>query len=387
MKRFIFLLLSLLTTLGGMADTGGKFSINGTLSTDSLRFTKGKVTKVYLCREQDEKLIPVDSTIVKKNRFRFTGVAPALVEPYAITGFDNGAVRVFLEPGDIVIDPFDARFPVSARAHGTPANEVWKSYMDVNDLSVKKAQEAMQKAVSAHPEEAKSDKAFLPLQTAVYHSNILSAKSDVMNFVIQHNASPVALCIIRYDLLQVFAPKFAQTSMMRLLDPSLQKYPLYAEINNLIKASALKVGNEGPDFKAYTPEGKELQLSSLRGKYVLIDFWASWCAPCRREFPFMKEALKLSEGHDNFVVLSYSIDDKREAWLDCVKQNDLTHAHWLHVSTLKGWQSDAAKLYKVEAVPRTVLLNPNGQVVAFDLRGEEMVQKIKNILEGVETYE
>jgi len=383
----MILLLSLLTALGSMAGTAGKFTVSGTLTTDSLRFTKGRVTKVYLCREQGDKLVPVDSAKVRKGRFKFTGTAPALTEPYVITGFDNGAVRVFLEQGDIVVAPFDARFPVAARVHGTPANEVWGEYQSVCEAGMREAQQAMQQAVREHPGEAKSEKDFLPIQSAVFHANTLRAKIDIMDFVVRHNDSPVSLYIIRHDLLRVFAPKFAQTSMLRMLDPSLKQYPLYAEIDNLIKAAALKVGSEGPDFTAFTPEGKEVKLSSLKGKYVLLDFWASWCAPCRGEFPYLKEALALSQGKDNFVILSYSIDDKRDAWTGAISQNSLAHDHWIHVSTLNGWQSDAARLYNVKAIPRTVLLNPNGQVVAFDLRGEDMVEKIKNILEGVESYE
>ena len=383
----MILLLSLLTALGSMAGNAGKFTVSGTLTTDSLRSTRGKVTKVYLCREQDGKLVPVDSASVKKGRFKFTGTAPALVEPYAITGFDNGAVRLFLEPGNIVVTPFDARFPVAASVHGTPANEIWDEYQSARKASVSKGQQAMQQAINDHPQEARSDKEIQPIRSAAFYANRLRAKSDIMDFVVRHNDSPVSLYIIRHDLLKVFAPKFAQTSMLRMLAPALRQYPLYAEIDNLIKAAALKVGSEAPDFTAITPEGKEVKLSSLRGKYVLLDFWASWCAPCRREFPYVKEVLRLSQNHDNFVVLSYSLDDDRDAWIGCIQQNGLVHDHWIHVSKLNDRQSDAAKLYNVSAIPRTVLLNPNGQVVAFDLRGEDMVQKIKNILEGVESYE
>lgn len=94
-----------------------------------------------------------------------------------------------------------------------------------------------------------------------------------------------------------------------------------------------------------------------------------------------------SENKDNFVVLSYSIDDKRGEWIKCIEENALTHKNWIHISTLQGWSSPAVKLFNVTAVPRTVLLNPRGEVVAFDLRGEEMLAKVMRIMEGTEKYE
>jgi thiol-disulfide isomerase/thioredoxin len=162
---------------------------------------------------------------------------------------------------------------------------------------------------------------------------------------------------------------------------------MYKELVNQIRASQLAVGSLAPDIQGKTPEGKEVWLSDLKGKYILLDFWASWCAPCRREFPFLKQAMAHSENYDNFIILSYSIDKKEKDWLGAIEKNGLTHKNWLHISDLKGWNSPAGKLFNVEAVPRTILLNPKGEVIAFDLRGEEMLEKVKRIMEGVEKYE
>ena len=100
----------------------------------------------------------------------------------------------------------------------------------------------------------------------------------------------------------------------------------------------------------------------------------------------MKQALQLSEAKDNFVVLSYSIDNKKKEWTDCIAKNQLTHKNWLHISTLKGWSSDAVTLFNVTGVPYTALLNPDGKVIAFNLRGEELIIKLKRIMDGVEEY-
>ena len=148
-----------------------------------------------------------------------------------------------------------------------------------------------------------------------------------------------------------------------------------------MRAANLKVGAEAPDISGLTPEGEEVTLSDFRGKYVFIDFWASWCAPCRREIPYLKEALAYSDNSDDLVVLSYSIDSKRPDWINCIAKNELVHKNWIHISTLKGWNSEGVKLFSVKGVPFTALIDPEGNVVAFNLRGEEMVKKLKSIVD------
>lgn len=151
---------------------------------------------------------------------------------------------------------------------------------------------------------------------------------------------------------------------------------------NDLRAANLKEGSEAPDISGRTPDGKEVSLSDFRGKYVFIDFWASWCAPCRREIPYLKEALAYSEKSDNLVVFSYSIDNNMEDWVNCIEKSQLVHKNWMHVSVLKGWNSDGIRLFGVKGVPHTVLIDPDGNVVQFGLRGEEMVKKLKGIVDG-----
>ena len=134
-----------------------------------------------------------------------------------------------------------------------------------------------------------------------------------------------------------------------------------------------------PDFTLTTPEGKALALSSLRGKVVLIDFWASWCGPCRKENPNL---VKLYEKYKNkgFTILSVSLDDKEAAWKAAIEQDGLVWPN--HVSDLKGWQSPMtkAKVYRFNAIPHTVLVSKDGKILGVGLRGELLEQKIKSIL-------
>ena len=182
--------------------------------------------------------------------------------------------------------------------------------------------------------------------------------------------------------MRFFTPQVLEEVYLKSVPSELRKHPMYRELTNLVRAANLEVGKPAPDISGKTPDDKSLSLSDLKGKYVLIDFWASWCGPCRREFPVIKQALEEFNGKIPFTVLSYSIDSKKKDWVDCIQRNSLTHANWYHISTLQGWGSSDAKLYNVEAVPRTVLISPEGDIMAFDLRGEQLIAALRKISSG-----
>lgn len=142
-----------------------------------------------------------------------------------------------------------------------------------------------------------------------------------------------------------------------------------------IKKSLLP-GKIAPDFNQMDTSGKMVGLSSFRGRYVLVDFWASWCGPCRQENPNL---VKIYNRYKNkgFAVLSVSLDDKKENWLKAIKKDQLQQ--WAHVSDLKGWRNEAAVQYGIDAVPASMLLDPSGKIIAKDLRGEELEKKIQEL--------
>lgn len=386
--RFLSLfMIGLAVNLGMQAQENNTFSISGQMTQDSLRFTPKTIKKLYLQREVDGQQITIDSATVKNKKFHFKGKAPQNLEMCYISGFDNGSIALFLEPGKITINPFNAHFPVSATVTGTRSNEVLCAYQQLFEKYTDWSRNKMNEMYNALPEQIRNDeKAFAPYQRATFHANGIYYKTKVMRFVMDHIDSEASLFIINHNLFNVFTPKVLERQFLRSVPVHLRKSPIYKEMMNKIKAADLKVGNEAPDIAGITPEGKEINLSDLKGKYVLLDIWASWCGPCRREFPFLKQALQLSEAKDNFVVLSYSIDNKKKEWTDCIAKNQLTHKNWLHISTLKGWSSDAVTLFNVTGVPYTALLNPDGKVIAFNLRGEELIIKLKRIMDGVEEY-
>lgn len=145
----------------------------------------------------------------------------------------------------------------------------------------------------------------------------------------------------------------------------------------LNRAMRLMTGAVAPDFAQATPDGKELKLSALRGKYILLDFWASWCGPCRRENP---NVVRMYEEYKDkgFDILSISLDNAKDRWLQAIEQDKLT---WKHVSDLKGWQNEVAQLYEVQGIPKTFLIDPQGKIVATDLRGPSLEAKLKELLD------
>lgn len=128
------------------------------------------------------------------------------------------------------------------------------------------------------------------------------------------------------------------------------------------------IGQEAPDFKAMTPDGKSLSLSELRGKYVLLDFWASWCGPCRQENPNIVNAYKQFKDK-NFTILGFSLDNDEAKWKEAIKADGLT---WSHVSELKQWDAETARMYNINAIPASFLLDPQGKIIAKNLRGAEL---------------
>ena len=173
--------------------------------------------------------------------------------------------------------------------------------------------------------------------------------------------------------------------VFKLIDENLsKKYPGNSDVNRFHQAvdkmktqlGALRLGMEAPEINLPNPEGKSIALSSLRGKIVLIDFWASWCGPCRKEMPTVVAAYKKYKSK-GFEIYGVSLDKEMQPWKDAITKDGIT---WIQVSDLQFWNCVASKAYNVQSIPFTVLVDKEGKIIGKDLRGPALEAKLNEIL-------
>lgn len=367
MKR----ILSLLTLIVILISCTPKdeYVIKGTVSGKNL---DGIVITLY--DYDGNQMVKIDTAIVKNNKFEFKGkqedpiVYYALSDAQDVFGDIAMGVPVLVKNGKITMDIKDNE----VRIGGNNENNSYQAYVDLQRPVIKKLSELREQADDADEE------GILALQTE-YSALMEEARVNTVNYVFDNINNPLGEQIFTSSY-QLFT-KDQIKDVLSLANESFASHPLVVEIMSQLEPKGkLKQGTDFMDFTLPDTNGKNVSLSDYvgKGKYVLVDFWASWCRPCLMELPDLVDLYKELKEH-NFEIVGVSLDQDKESWINCIKEYNIT---WPQLSDLKGSNS-AAKPYDVTAIPYTVLIGPDGKIIADNLRGEqleEVIYQAMNIL-------
>lgn len=341
-----------------MASAQVNYTINGTVNG-----MDGK--KVYLNDTENNRAV-MDSATISNNTFTFKGTQPKAC--FASVSVGRIGTNVILENGTINVSLNNPR-----KATGTPTNDILDACNQKIDAFNDEFR-ALRKQASELKEEQKDEMAALEKKWDEISEKQLAVVKECINQNLNN--------IVAAYLLRMHESSLSSDEVTKILAEAspVMKESGYAQavIEHQKAVKRSEVGQKFTDFKMKDVNDKEVALSDYvgKGKYVLIDFWASWCGPCRKEMPHVKAAYEkfASKG---FEIVGVSLDSKKEAWMKGISDLGIT---WPQMSDLKGWQCEGAKIYGVRGIPATLLVDPNGVIIGKNLRGDDIEKKLNEVL-------
>ncbi len=318
------------------------------------------------------RLIDKDTAVVVDEKFSFEGTRnePSL-EFLFIDGIQGNAPLI-VENGLIEMAVVKDSLHTS-KASGTENNE--KFYAFLNDqMELAKKQRTLMTSFRSGNKNANDAEALKNLNETIAELPF--------NFINEHKNSYVAAILLENKTYDKQVPLSKIENTFDILSNDLKTSSYGKRITDFIATKksekTVNVGDMAPDFSGQTPEGKTLALNDIKGKVTIIDFWASWCGPCRRENPnVVKMYNTYHEKGLEIIGVSLDRNGQKNRWIQAISDDNLT---WHHVSNLEFWQDPIARLYNITAIPATFILNEKGEIVAKDLRGMDLENKVAELL-------
>ena len=369
-KLFVLGLVALLASCGEDTDTG--YQISGTVANAS----EGQKIIISELNDTNTQTVPIDTVTVTDGEFEVD--LPEKEKPtisfLTLDGL-RGNVLYIAENTPISFELY-ADSLYASNVTGGENNRVLYNYLG----EIKRTNEQMQEVRNSMREAFTTQDSVQIEALQQRQEEIVEADKEAKRELVEQNPNSLVAVMVLQDMVNTKMYSVAELrELYNNLSAELQATPLAQNLDqNLKNLGRTEVGSIAPDFSGPTPEGDELALKDVLGEVTLVDFWASWCKPCRVENPNIVDVYE--KYHDEgFNILQVSLDrpGEREKWLKAIEDDNLD---WNHVSNLMFWQDPIAAQYGVRAIPAAFLLNEKGEIVAKDLRGEELEEKVAELL-------